>query len=50
MLYGAARRAWCGQAFTYGSTLLPPVDNYSYGTYEVPGYGLGIHWTCDTGW
>ncbi|TFD72135.1 hypothetical protein [Cryobacterium sp. Hb1] len=39
-----------GQEVTYGSTLMPPVDNYSYETYEVPGYGWGIHWTCDTGW
>ncbi|TFD26639.1 hypothetical protein E3T27_07660 [Cryobacterium lyxosi] len=39
-----------GQEVTYGSTLMPPVDNFNYTTYEIAGYGYGIHWTCDTGW
>ncbi|TFB99722.1 MULTISPECIES: hypothetical protein [Cryobacterium] len=39
-----------GQQVSYGSTLNPPSTAFSVTTYEIPGYGWGVTWTCDTGW
>ncbi|MCI4659614.1 hypothetical protein [Cryobacterium zhongshanensis] len=39
-----------GQQVSYGSTLQPPANAFSVNTYEIPGYGWGVKWTCDTGW
>ena len=38
------------QEVSYGSTLNPPTNAFSVSTYELPGYGWGVTWTCDTGW
>ena len=35
-----------GQEVTYGSTLRVPYDAASYNTYEIPGYGWGVSWSC----
>ncbi|TFD26638.1 hypothetical protein [Cryobacterium lyxosi] len=38
-----------GQSVGYGSTLMPPLDNAGYETWETSD-GWAIHWTCDPGW